>query len=85
MEIRNEELFVKEKPPKKRSNIEIQICPRCLSPKINKLGALSGDMTGALAILPPKYVCLECGWVGRLVIMRSLEISDNDNNKSIHR
>jgi hypothetical protein len=67
----------KGKDKEKRCHAEIQICPKCLSSKIQRMSASSGDMTGALAILPPKFVCLKCGWVGRLVIMRDVEISDN--------
>lgn len=61
-----------------RHFIEVQVCPQCLSSKVYRLSASSGDMTGAIAILPPKYTCSECGWVGRLVIMRNVEISKDD-------
>jgi hypothetical protein len=63
---------------KKKSYIDVQVCPQCLSPKLRRLGALSGDMTGAMAILPPQYMCLDCGWVGRLVIVRTVEVPDRD-------
>ena len=69
---------MKGKDKEKRRYVEVQVCPRCLSPKICRLGASSGDLTGALAILPPKYACLECGWGGRLVIMGDVEISDDE-------
>jgi hypothetical protein len=62
----------------RRSYIEVQICPQCLSSKLRRVGALSGDMTGAMAILPPKYTCQVCGWVGRLVIVRTVEVPDRD-------
>ncbi|UCH02396.1 MAG: hypothetical protein JSV20_00975 [Candidatus Bathyarchaeota archaeon] len=74
-------LHRKNKSKKKRRHAEIQICPKCLNPKIRRMSASSGDMTGALAILPPKYVCHKCGWVGRLVIMRDVEISNNEVDK----
>ena len=69
---------MKRKRGEKEYHIEVQVCPRCLSPKVYRLSASSGDMTGALAILPPKYSCSECSWVGRLVVMRDLEIFKDD-------
>jgi hypothetical protein len=61
-----------------RSRVEIQVCPHCLSSNLRRLGALSGDMMGALAILPPQYTCLTCGWVGRLVIVRTVDVPSHD-------
>ena len=67
-----------EKNREKVRYAEVQICPRCLGSKVCRLGASSGDMTGALAILPPKYACSECGWVGRLVVFRRVEVTNDD-------
>ncbi|MFH0897767.1 MAG: hypothetical protein V1850_06970 [Candidatus Bathyarchaeota archaeon] len=66
------------KERERKHRIEVQVCPRCLSSKVCRVSASSGDMTGALAILPPKYTCSECGWVGRIVIMRDVEIPEDD-------
>ncbi|KON27880.1 hypothetical protein AC480_04290 [miscellaneous Crenarchaeota group archaeon SMTZ1-55] len=65
---------------KHRSQIEIQVCPKCLSSHLRKVGALRGDMMGAMAILPPQYTCLACGWVGRLVIVRTVDVPDRDDD-----
>ena len=48
--------------------VDVQICPRCKSAKIRRVGSMSGDMAGHMAITPLKYECLDCGWRERLVI-----------------
>ncbi len=48
--------------------VDVQICPRCKSAKIRRVGSMSGDMAGHMAITPVKYECLDCGWRERLVI-----------------
>jgi len=48
--------------------VDVQICPRCKSAKVRRVGSMSGDMSGHLAITPVKYECLDCGWRERLVI-----------------
>jgi hypothetical protein len=60
--------------------VDLQICPKCKSPKVRKVGTMSGDLWGCMGILPPKFECEECGgWRGRLVLNvsnRSLSIRD---------
>ena len=68
----------------KRQCVEVQVCPCCLSPKVALQGALRGDVTGAVGVLPPKYGCLNCGWIGRLVITRSIEISSDESKELDH-
>ena len=70
------ESVVNENDERRRSYIEVQVCPQCISSNLRRLGALSGDMTGAMAILPPQYACLTCGWVGRMVIVRTIDVTD---------
>ncbi len=48
--------------------VDVQICPRCKSAKVRRVGTMSGDMSGHMALLPVKYECLDCGWRERLVI-----------------
>jgi hypothetical protein len=48
--------------------LDIQVCPKCKSPKIRRPNALGGDMTSHIGFLPPKYECLDCGWHDRLVL-----------------
>lgn len=53
---------------KKGKIVDIQICPRCKSPRIRRVGSMSGDMSGQMALTSPKYECLDCGWRGRLTL-----------------
>jgi len=48
--------------------LDVQICPRCKSARVRRVGALSGDMSGHMAITPIKFECLDCGWRERLVV-----------------
>jgi len=48
--------------------VDIQTCPRCKSPKVRRVNAMAGDISGHIALTPPKYECLECGWRERLVL-----------------
>jgi ssDNA-binding Zn-finger/Zn-ribbon topoisomerase 1 len=59
---------VLEKLEKEGKFVDIQICPKCKSPKVRRVGTLSGDLWGHMGILPPKFECEECGWRARLVL-----------------
>jgi len=48
--------------------VDVQICPECKSPKVRRVGAMSGDLWGNMGILPPKFECGECGWRARMVL-----------------
>jgi len=48
--------------------VDIQLCPRCKSPRVQRVGTLSGDMSGNIGILPVKFECKDCGWRERLVL-----------------
>jgi hypothetical protein len=48
--------------------VDVQICPECKSPKVRRVGTMSGDLWGNMGILPPKFECKECGWRARLVL-----------------
>jgi len=59
--------------------VDIQVCPRCKSPKVRRVGTMSGDLWGHMGILPPKFECEECGWRARLVLKatnRPMSIKD---------
>jgi hypothetical protein len=59
--------------------VDLEICPKCKSPKVRRVGSMSGDLWGHMAILPSKSECEECGWRGRLGLRatnRSLGIKD---------
>ena len=49
--------------------VDIQICPRCKSPKVRRVGTMSGDLWAHMGILPSKFECEECGWRARLVLL----------------
>ena len=48
--------------------LEIQVCPRCKSPRVRKAKSTGGDMWGHLGMVPPSYECPDCGWQERIVI-----------------
>lgn len=48
--------------------VEIQVCPKCKSPKIRRVKTMSGDLWGNMGILPAKFECRECGWQARLIL-----------------
>ena len=53
---------------KKGEYVDIQICPRCKSPRVRRVGTLSGDMSGHMGLTPVKFECIDCGWRERLVL-----------------
>jgi len=59
---------VLEELRKEGKYVDLQICPRCKSARVRRVGSMSGDMSGHMAITPVKYECLDCGWRERLVI-----------------
>lgn len=61
-------LEVLEELGKKEDYVDVQICVRCKSPRVRRVGSMNGDIFGHMAITPVKYECVECGWRGRLVL-----------------
>ena len=57
-----------EKLEKEQKYVDVQICPQCKSPRICRVGTMSGDTSGHLGLLPVKFECLDCGWQERLVV-----------------
>jgi hypothetical protein len=53
---------------KKGKFVDVQICPHCKSEKVRRVGSMSGDMMGHIALALPKFECLSCGWRGRTAI-----------------
>jgi hypothetical protein len=49
-------------------HLDIQVCPKCKSPKVSKAKSTGGDMWGHLGMLPPSYECPDCGWQERVVL-----------------
>ncbi len=65
----------------RKTKVEIQICPLCRSRRIQRVGSLEGDMTGAIGILPPKFQCLDCSWTGRLIITEIIDLHKGPREK----
>jgi len=63
-----EMMAVLEELRKEGKYVDVQVCPKCKSAKVRRVGSMSGDMSGHMAITPVKYECLDCGWRERLVI-----------------
>jgi len=57
-----------EKLEMEEKYVDVQICPRCKSPRVRRVGTMSGDMSGQMGLLPVKFECLDCGWRERLVV-----------------
>ena len=53
---------------KEKKYVDIQVCPKCKSPIVRRVGSTKGDMSGHMGLTPPKYECRECGWRERLVV-----------------
>jgi transposase-like protein len=53
---------------KQRIRIDIQVCPKCKSPKVRRAKSTGGDMWGHIGLSPPSYECPDCGWQERLVL-----------------
>jgi transposase-like protein len=57
-----------EKLAKEGKYMDVQICPRCKSPRVRRVGTMSGNLWGHMGIFPHRYECKECGWSERLVL-----------------
>ncbi|MGD6932720.1 MAG: hypothetical protein ACQCN5_00750 [Candidatus Bathyarchaeia archaeon] len=57
-----------EELEKQGTHLEIQVCPRCKSPRVRKAKSTGGDMWGHIGMVPPSYECPDCGWQERVVI-----------------
>ena len=53
---------------KQRRYVDIQVCPKCKSPRVRRVGSMKGDISAHMGLTPPKYECAECGWRERTVV-----------------
>jgi uncharacterized protein with PIN domain len=53
---------------KEKKYVNIQVCPKCKSPLVRRVGSMAGDMSAHMGLTPPKYECRECGWRERTVL-----------------
>jgi uncharacterized protein with PIN domain len=54
---------------KEKKYVDIQVCPKCKSPLVRRVGSMVGDMSAHMGFTPPKYECRECGWRERTVLI----------------
>jgi len=57
-----------EKLEMEQKYVDVQICPRCKSPRVRRVSTMNGDVSGHMGLLPVKFECLDCGWRERLVV-----------------
>ncbi len=57
-----------EELEKEKKYVDIQVCPRCKSPLVRRVGTMTGDISAHMGFTPPKYECRECGWRDRTVL-----------------
>ena len=53
---------------KEKKYVDIQVCPKCKSPLVQRVGSMLGDTLAHMGLSPPKYECRECGWRERTVL-----------------
>jgi len=53
---------------KEKKYVDIQVCPKCKSPLVRRVGSMIGDMSAHMGFTAPKYECRECGWRERTVL-----------------
>jgi hypothetical protein len=59
---------VLEEMEKEGKTVEIQVCPKCKSPRVRRVKTMTGDLWSHLGWVPPKFECEDCGWQARLVL-----------------
>jgi uncharacterized protein with PIN domain len=57
-----------EELEKEKKYVDIQVCPKCKSPLVRRVGSMNGDILGHMGLTPPKFECRECGWREKLVL-----------------
>ncbi|NHI92188.1 MAG: hypothetical protein EAX96_06760 [Candidatus Lokiarchaeota archaeon] len=59
----------------KNKFIDLKVCPACKSANIK----IYGDIIGLYSPLSPvKYLCNNCGWIGRVTIEMTNKIGEKD-------
>jgi uncharacterized protein with PIN domain len=53
---------------KEKKYVDIQVCPKCKSPLVRRVGSVTGDMFSHMGFTPPIYECRECGWREKTVL-----------------
>ena len=53
---------------KEKKYVDIQVCPKCKSPLVRRVGSAVGDVFSHMGFTPPIYECRECGWRDKTVL-----------------
>jgi uncharacterized protein YbaR (Trm112 family) len=53
---------------KEKKYVDIQVCPKCKSPLVRRVGSTAGDMFAHMGLTPPQYECREYGWREKTVL-----------------
>jgi transposase-like protein len=70
---------VLEELEKEGKLVDVQVCPKCKSPRVRRVKTIGGDLWSHLGWTPPKFECEECGRQTRLVLKatnRRLSVKD---------
>ena len=57
-----------EKLEDEKKYLDVQICPKCKSPKVKRVGTMDGDLWSNMSLMHPKYECSDCGWSDRVFV-----------------
>jgi ribosomal protein L37AE/L43A len=57
-----------EKLEDEKKYLDVQVCPKCKSPKVKRVGTMDGDLWSNMGLLHPKYECSDCGWSDRILV-----------------
>jgi ribosomal protein L37AE/L43A len=53
---------------KEKKYVDIQVCPKCKSPLVRRVGSVCGVIFCHIGFTPPIYECRECGWREKTVL-----------------
>ncbi len=57
-----------EKLEEEKKYLDVQVCPKCKSPKVKRVGTMDGDLWSNMGLIPPKYECSDCRWSDRVLV-----------------
>lgn len=57
-----------DKLAKEKQFVDVQICPKCKSPIVQRVSSMLGDTMSHMGLSPPKFECRECGWRERTIL-----------------
>ena len=48
--------------------VDIEVCPSCKSPRLQRVNSMGGDVFSHIGWTQPKFECRECGWRGKDIL-----------------